>query len=102
VSNETSGAPRSAAAPSSKYADGSKPPSRATTTFGTVWIRVLYCLVQADALVFEFPAGVDAILSTYALSLVPECAELIDRGAAALSPGGRWAVLRALASCSAV
>jgi demethylmenaquinone methyltransferase/2-methoxy-6-polyprenyl-1,4-benzoquinol methylase len=39
------------------------------------------------------PAEVDAILSTYALSQVPECAEVIAHGAAALSGGGRWAVL---------
>jgi demethylmenaquinone methyltransferase/2-methoxy-6-polyprenyl-1,4-benzoquinol methylase len=50
-------------------------------------------LVQADAADFDFPAGVDAILSTYALSQVPECAEVIAHGAAALSGGGRWVVL---------
>ena len=50
-------------------------------------------LVQADAADFGFPAEVDAILSTYALSQVPECAEVIAHGAAALSGGGRWAVL---------
>jgi len=50
-------------------------------------------LVQADAAGFDFPAGVDAILSTYALTQVPECAEVIAHGAAALSAGGRWAVL---------
>jgi ubiquinone/menaquinone biosynthesis C-methylase UbiE len=50
-------------------------------------------LVQSDAAGFDFPAGVDAILSTYALSQVPECAEVIAHGAAALSEGGRWAVL---------
>lgn len=50
-------------------------------------------LVQADAAGFDFPAGVDAILSTYALSQVPECAEVIAHGAAALSGGGRWVVL---------
>jgi ubiquinone/menaquinone biosynthesis C-methylase UbiE len=50
-------------------------------------------LVQADAAGFGFPAGVDAILSTYALTQVPECAEVIAHGAAALSAGGRWAVL---------
>jgi demethylmenaquinone methyltransferase/2-methoxy-6-polyprenyl-1,4-benzoquinol methylase len=50
-------------------------------------------LVQADAAEFEFPAGVDAILSTYALTQVPECGEVIAHGAAALSGGGRWAVL---------
>jgi demethylmenaquinone methyltransferase/2-methoxy-6-polyprenyl-1,4-benzoquinol methylase len=50
-------------------------------------------LVQADAADFAFPAEVDAILSTYALSQVPECAEVIANGAAALSEGGRWVVL---------
>jgi ubiquinone/menaquinone biosynthesis C-methylase UbiE len=50
-------------------------------------------LVQADAVAFDFPAEVDAILSTYALTQVPECAEVIAHGAAALSAGGRWAVL---------
>jgi ubiquinone/menaquinone biosynthesis C-methylase UbiE len=35
----------------------------------------------------------DAILSTYALTQVPECAEVIAHGAAALSGGGRWVVL---------
>jgi ubiquinone/menaquinone biosynthesis C-methylase UbiE len=50
-------------------------------------------LVQSDAAEFEFPAQVDAILSTYALSQVPECAAVIAHGAAALSAGGRWAVL---------
>ncbi len=34
-------------------------------------------LVQADAADFNFPTGVDAILSTYALTQVPECAEVI-------------------------
>ena len=49
--------------------------------------------MQSDAAGFDFPAEVDAILSTYALSQVPECAEVIAHGAAALSEGGRWAVL---------
>ena len=50
-------------------------------------------LVQADAADFDFPAEVDAILSTYALTQVPGCAEVIAHGAAALSGGGRWVVL---------
>jgi demethylmenaquinone methyltransferase/2-methoxy-6-polyprenyl-1,4-benzoquinol methylase len=39
-------------------------------------------LVQADAAGFSFPAEVDAILSTYAMTQVPECAEVIAHGAA--------------------
>src|SRR5215471_14821263 len=50
-------------------------------------------LVQADAADFDFPTELEAILSTYALSQVPECAEVIAHGAAALSGGGRWVVL---------
>jgi ubiquinone/menaquinone biosynthesis C-methylase UbiE len=50
-------------------------------------------LVQADAAEFDFPTRVDAILSTYALSHVPECGDVIAHGAAALSRGGRWVVL---------
>ena len=50
-------------------------------------------LVQADAAEFEFPAEVDGILSTYALTQVPECGEVVARGARALSAGGRWVVL---------
>jgi ubiquinone/menaquinone biosynthesis C-methylase UbiE len=50
-------------------------------------------LVQADAADFDFPAEVDAIVSTYALTQVPGCAEVIAHGAAALSGGGRWVVL---------
>jgi ubiquinone/menaquinone biosynthesis C-methylase UbiE len=50
-------------------------------------------LVQADAADFDFRAEVDAILSTYALTQVPGCAEVIAHGAAALSGGGRWVVL---------
>ena len=46
-------------------------------------------LVQSDAVGFEFPAGVDAVMSTYALSQVPDSAAVIAHGAAALSEGGR-------------
>ena len=50
-------------------------------------------LVQADAAEFDFPTEVDAILSTYALSHVPDCGDVIANGAAALSRGGHWVVL---------
>ena len=50
-------------------------------------------LVQSDAAEYAFPSRVDAIMSTYAMSQVPECAQVIANGAAALSAGGRWAVL---------
>ena len=50
-------------------------------------------LVQSDADEYIFPAEVDAIMSTYAMSQMPACAQVIAHGAAALSAGGRWAVL---------
>ena len=50
-------------------------------------------LVQADVADIVFPARVDAILSTYALTQVPECGSVITHGAQALSEGGRWVVL---------
>ena len=50
-------------------------------------------LVQADAAEFAFPAEVDAILSTYALTQVPDCGKVVAHGAAALSGGGHWVVL---------
>jgi ubiquinone/menaquinone biosynthesis C-methylase UbiE len=50
-------------------------------------------LVQADATEFAFPDQVDAIVSTYALSHVPECGHVIAHAAAALAPGGRCVVL---------
>ncbi|KHK99442.1 hypothetical protein LK09_01935 [Microbacterium mangrovi] len=50
-------------------------------------------LVQGDAADFAFPGGVDAIVSTYALTQVPGVGRVIAHGAAALAVGGRWVVL---------
>jgi demethylmenaquinone methyltransferase/2-methoxy-6-polyprenyl-1,4-benzoquinol methylase len=50
-------------------------------------------LVQGDAAAFVFPAAVDAIVSTYALTQIPDCGRVIAHGAAALRVGGRWSVL---------
>ena len=50
-------------------------------------------LVQADAAEFNFATEIDAIVSTYAMSHVPNCGKVIANGADVLSPGGRWAVL---------
>lgn len=50
-------------------------------------------LTQAEAAAFEFPEEVEAILSTYALTQVTGCADVIAHGAAVLRPGGRWVVL---------
>jgi len=50
-------------------------------------------LEMTDASEWVFPSGVDAIVSTFALGLMPEQEEIISRGAEALSPGGRFVVL---------
>ena len=50
-------------------------------------------LVCVDAAQFEFPAHVDAVLSTYTLILVPDCARTISNACQALVPGGRIVVL---------
>ena len=50
-------------------------------------------LVQADATEFEFPVDVDAIVSTYAMTQMAGCADVIAHGAAALKQHGRWVVL---------
>ncbi|MDE3077985.1 MAG: methyltransferase domain-containing protein, partial [Chloroflexota bacterium] len=50
-------------------------------------------LVQCDAAAYDFPDSPDGILSTFALSLVPECGEIVARGTATLPSGKRWVVL---------
>ena len=55
------------------------------------WANV--SLVHASAAEFEFPAGIDAILASYAHSLLPDPGQVIANGAASLSAGGRWVVL---------
>jgi demethylmenaquinone methyltransferase/2-methoxy-6-polyprenyl-1,4-benzoquinol methylase len=50
-------------------------------------------LLQCDAAAFQFPAGADGILSTFALTLVPEYDQVIQHGCQALKPGRRWVIL---------
>jgi demethylmenaquinone methyltransferase/2-methoxy-6-polyprenyl-1,4-benzoquinol methylase len=50
-------------------------------------------LVCADAGEYEFPPRLDAVFSTYALTLVPRLERVIARAVQALTPGGRLAVL---------
>lgn len=50
-------------------------------------------LIQTDAARFEFPARVDAVYSSFALTLVPEFDEVIRRAAAALAPGKRMVIV---------
>ena len=50
-------------------------------------------LVCADASQYEFPQNVNAILSTYAMTLVPNCVRVINDACESLSPKGRVVVL---------
>jgi ubiquinone/menaquinone biosynthesis C-methylase UbiE len=50
-------------------------------------------LVQVDAASYTFPAQVNGILSTFALTFIPEAQLVIQNGCQALAPGGRWVVL---------
>ena len=49
-------------------------------------------LVEADAGSYIFPAGIQGVLSTFALTLVPEYEQVIDHAARALVPGGRFVI----------
>jgi ubiquinone/menaquinone biosynthesis C-methylase UbiE len=50
-------------------------------------------LVHMDARDYQFPASIDAIISTYALSLMPAGEQVLESGTNALAPGGRFALL---------
>jgi ubiquinone/menaquinone biosynthesis C-methylase UbiE len=52
-------------------------------------------LVQADLAQYAFPSGAAGILSTFSMYLVPEYDDVVRRGADALRPGGRLAILDA-------
>lgn len=50
-------------------------------------------LVQSDAASFQFPRGINGIISAFALTLVPEYESVISAGSQALSPGGHLVIL---------
>lgn len=50
-------------------------------------------LVKSDAANYVFPSKVGGILSTFALTLVPEFDKVVRQGAMALRPGRRFVVL---------
>jgi demethylmenaquinone methyltransferase/2-methoxy-6-polyprenyl-1,4-benzoquinol methylase len=49
-------------------------------------------LVNQDALDYVFPDGIDGVLSTFAISLIPECGQIISKGALALASGGHLVI----------
>lgn len=50
-------------------------------------------LIHQDAAKYEFPSNLDAIYSTFALSLVPEAPEIINKSARSLKSDSRWSLL---------
>jgi len=50
-------------------------------------------LIQSDAAQYRFPEKVDAVLSTFAITLIPEFDTIIQRGTQALKRDGKWVVL---------
>ncbi len=50
-------------------------------------------LVRTDAAAYVFPDQVNGVLSTFALTLVPEFDDVIRRGVVVLAPGGRFVIL---------
>lgn len=50
-------------------------------------------LVRSEASKFEFPPSVDAVISTFAITLIPGYDEIIQRAVAALKTGGRIVIM---------
>lgn len=50
-------------------------------------------LVQCDASTYKFPKGVGGIISTFAITLIPEYDSIIKNGAEALLPNRSFAIL---------
>lgn len=50
-------------------------------------------LTQADAASYDFPSGVQGVISTFALTLVPEYEQVMVRAEQALAPKGRFVLL---------
>lgn len=50
-------------------------------------------LVQSDAALYKFPEYIDGVISTFAITLIPEYDRVIQKGAAALSPDARFVIV---------
>jgi ubiquinone/menaquinone biosynthesis C-methylase UbiE len=50
-------------------------------------------LVQSDAVQYQLPGRVNGIISTFALTFIPDCGQVIRHGCQALAPGRKWVVL---------
>ena len=52
-----------------------------------------FTLVQSDAAIYEFPKKINGIVTSYAITLIPEFDEIISRAAGALVKKGRFVIL---------
>lgn len=50
-------------------------------------------LIKTDASEFIFPKDINGIISVFAITLIPEYAQIIENGSRALAKGGRFAIL---------
>ncbi len=50
-------------------------------------------LVECDAANYKFPDSLDGIISTFAITLIPEYDQIIKNGSEALAPGKRFVIL---------
>ncbi len=50
-------------------------------------------LIQRDATLYNFPENVNGVFSTFAISLIPDAPQIIERASQALAPGGRIALV---------
>lgn len=50
-------------------------------------------LVHSDAATYQFPNAVDGVISTGALTYIPQYDQVIERGAKALAPGKRFVIV---------
>ncbi len=52
-----------------------------------------FTLVQSDAAKYQFPENLNGIVTSYAITLIPEFDSIISRGSKSLTNGGRFVVL---------
>lgn len=50
-------------------------------------------LINSDAAQYQFPKSINGIITSYAITLIPEYDSIITRGANALNKGGRFVIL---------
>ncbi len=49
-------------------------------------------LIHSDAADYQFPNGLNGVISTFALTLMPEYEEIMKKASEALAPGGRMVI----------